>query len=399
MSHSRTPFRRFLSGAAALALLAACNEPIDFDLRDFGGGFDTTEVALNAQARPAPDAQGVITYPTYRVAVAQRDETVRGLAQRLGLNAEEVARLNGISPDAPLRRDELVALPGGGGGTAPGAAPVATGGVDVATLAGNAIDRSGVTSTALPPAGGTAAPAAAPQPGIGQTEPVRHQVARGETVYTIARRYNVDVGALARLNNLGADLAVREGQQILIPIGATPTAAPSAAATAPGEGSAAPLPPSAAEPLPDNEVPAAEAAAEIAAEPTPAPDLGAEQTAAPASSAMSMPAQGSIIRAYAPGRNEGIDIGAAAGAEVRAAATGVVAAITTNTEGIQIVVIRHDGGLLTVYTHLENLSVAKDDRVSQGQVIGRVRPGDPSFLHFEVRRGMQSLDPADFLPL
>jgi lipoprotein NlpD len=31
-------------------------------------------------------------------------------------------------------------------------------------------------------------------------------------------------------------------------------------------------------------------------------------------------------------------------------------------------------------------------------VIGKVRAGDPAFLHFEVRRGMVSQDPADFLP-
>jgi len=44
--------------------------------------------------------------------------------------------------------------------------------------------------------------------------------------------------------------------------------------------------------------------------------------------------------------------------------------------------------------------VAKGDRVSQGDVIGVVAPTegrDPS-LHFEVRRGVESVDPARFLP-
>ena len=75
-----------------------------------------------------------------------------------------------------------------------------------------------------------------------------------------------------------------------------------------------------------------------------------------------------------------------------------MAAVTTNTEGVQIVVIKHADDLLTVYTNLDNLSVAKDDAVSRGQVIGKVRPDDPSFLHFEVRRGMASADPTEFLP-
>ena len=71
---------------------------------------------------------------------------------------------------------------------------------------------------------------------------------------------------------------------------------------------------------------------------------------------------------------------------------------TTDTSGGGTVVIKHSDGLLTVYTQLEGLTVAKDASVSQGQVIARVRAGNPSFLHFEVRRGLQSLDPTDFLP-
>ena len=108
--------------------------------------------------------------------------------------------------------------------------------------------------------------------------------------------------------------------------------------------------------------------------------------------------QGDIIRAYAAGRNEGIDIGVPAGTSVKAAASGTVAAVTTDTSGVAIVVLKHDGGLLTVYTNLEGLTVAKDASVSRGQVIGKVRAGDPSFLHFEVRRGLTSADPAEFLP-
>mgnify|MGYP002380475544 CR=1 FL=1 len=123
-----------------------------------------------------------------------------------------------------------------------------------------------------------------------------------------------------------------------------------------------------------------------------------EASLAAPSARFAMPVSGAIIRAYAAGRNEGIDIGAPSGTQVRAADAGTVAAVTTNTEGIQIVVIRHSDGLLTVYTHLDNLTIAKDQTVTRGQVIGRVRAGDPSYLHFEVRRGMASQDPTQFLP-
>ena len=47
---------------------------------------------------------------------------------------------------------------------------------------------------------------------------MRHRVEAGETAYSIARLYGVSVTALASWNGLGPDLAVRENQELLIPI-------------------------------------------------------------------------------------------------------------------------------------------------------------------------------------
>jgi murein DD-endopeptidase MepM/ murein hydrolase activator NlpD len=364
------------------------------DLRDLGEGFSTTDAAMSAVERPAPDNRGVISYPNYQVAVARQGDTVGTLAGRLGVNAQQLAAYNGLTPDAALRADEVVALPSRVAEPLPAGGAVAPA-TDLVGVASAAIDRAGpVTTTTLSPV--AAAPAAAPTPPSAPAgaEPVRHQVVRGETAYSIARLYNVPVRTIAEWNGLGSDLTVREGQFLLEPSPGAATTPP-AQVTAPGAGSRTPIPPSAAEPLPDEEpLPAAQAQPEPAAAPQ---DLGNQQTTA-SDAQLVMPVTGSIIRAYSPGRNEGIDIGAPAGTEVRAADAGTVAAITTNTEGIQIVVIKHANDLLTVYTHLDNLMVAKDARVSRGQPIGKVRSGDPSFLHFEVRRGMQSQDPTEFLP-
>lgn len=380
---------RFAGGAAMLAMLAACSggEKFDMDFRRLSDGFSTTEAAQQAAQRPTPDSRGVITYQNSQVVVTREGDTVRSIAQRLGVDADEVGNYNGIAPDTPLRRDELIALPRRIEGL-----PVSAGGVDVTSLAGAAIDRAGnVTTQPLPAAAGAAVATGTPF-GAAPSEPVRHQVARGETAYTIARLYNVPVADIAAWNGLGGDLMVREGQQLLIPLtGGTPPSS-TGATTQPGEGSPTPAPPSAATPLP-----APESAAATAAPAPAAPNLGSQQTAAPQARFV-QPVAGSIIRAYAPGRNEGIDIGAPAGSDVRAADAGTVAAVTTDTQGIKIVVIRHSDGLLTVYTHLDNLAVQKDSNVSRGQVIGRVRAGDPSFLHFEVRRGMSSQDPTSYLP-
>ncbi|NBD28587.1 MAG: peptidoglycan DD-metalloendopeptidase family protein [Alphaproteobacteria bacterium] len=385
------PVRCLLAGTALVAL-AACDSDgnlADFDLRDLGGGFDTSEAVANLPNRPRPDDRGVISYPGYQVVVARQGETVRQIAGRLGVNAEQLANYNAIDPDTPLRRDEIVALPGRVAEPSPATGAVATGPiqppsqVDVTTLASDAIDRAGDQRST--PASQPATPSDAPT-GV---EPLRHQVQRGETVYSIARLYDVPVRGLAEWNGLGADLTIREGQQLLIPASGTSRPAP-AAVTNPGEGTQTPTPPSAAQPLPA-ETP------EVAPEAPPAPDIG-QQSSAATDAPLIYPISGSIIREYSPGRNEGIDIAADAGTPVKAAADGTVAAITENTNGAKIVVLRHTGNILTVYVNVQDLTVSKDDRVSQGQSIATVAAGSPSALHFEVRDGLESVDPADYLP-
>ena len=369
-----------LMATATSVALAGCAD-FDMDLRDLGEGFDTTSAVENRPNRPSPDDRGVISYPTYQVVVARQEDTITSIAERLGLNAGELARYNGIGTNTILRRDEIIALPSR---VSEPSGTTTSAPLDVTAIATSALDRADTqTPTATTP---TDTPAAA--------EPLRHRVARGETVYSVARLYSVPVRTIADWNGLGPDLAVREGQFLLIPQNGSSAPAP-VPVVEPGQGSVTPVPPSAAAPLPD-ETPSVPAAAPAVPH---APDIGTAAPAPAASNAVLIyPVQGDIIRAYSPGRNEGIDIGAAPGASVKAAAAGEVAAVTTDTSGVPIVVIKHPDNLLTVYTNLEGLSVAKGDSVTRGQQIARVRDADPSFLHFEVRRGLQSVDPADFLP-
>ncbi len=371
-------FPRAAVAVAALVALAGCaDNGYDFDLRGMAGGFSTTEAALNARTaeRPQPDARGVISYPTYQVAVAQRGDTLASVANRVGLPVNEVARYNGIPAETTLRAGEIIALPRRVDGMS--ATPTAAGTIDVTTLAGNALDRVGTTPTA---------PAAA-QPGA---EPVRHQVQRGETAYSIARRYGVSVRSLADWNSLDAALTVREGQYLLIPV-VLERMASAVDGSPPGVGSATPIPPSAAAPLPD------ETAAPLSPDAGPtSPDLGESRTAA-SSARMAMPVDGKIVRAFEKGKTDGIDISATAGSAVRAAADGTIAAITRDTDQVPILVIKHSGNILTVYAGIDSIKVKKGDRVTRGQAIAQVRAADPAFLHFQVREGTVSVDPLDYL--
>ncbi len=387
--NSRHRLRAAVLGTA-LVTLGACGQPFDLDMRRYGGGLDTSEAALAAtESRPRPDDRGVISYPNYQVAIARRGDRIGDVAARVGLPADELARYNGVPTDAVLRQDEVIALPRRVGEPSPATGAIGTGPIlpagqiDVTTLAGNAIDRAGSQGTITP-----AAPVTAPaQTG---TEPVRHRVVRGETAYQIARLYNVSPRALTEWNGLGSDMMVREGQYLLIPVSAEAPPVRTAAVAAPGTGSATPVPPSAATPLPDEkpETPAAAPAS---------PDLGTDRTTASGSSALMMPVSGSIIRGYAKGKSEGIDIAASPGTSVKAAADGTVAAITRDTDQVPIVVLRHADNLLTVYAGVEGVTLEKGDSVKRGQAIAKIRNANPSFLHFEVRQGFDSVDPMPFL--
>ena len=110
MTLSRLP----ILGLSALLLVSACGktQPFDWDLRGGANALDTSGAALQAtDPRPQADARGVISYPGYQVAVAQRGDTVASVAGRVGLAPDELARYNALRPTDPLRQGEVLALP------------------------------------------------------------------------------------------------------------------------------------------------------------------------------------------------------------------------------------------------------------------------------------------------
>ncbi len=383
-SRFQIPRSGLLLSGTALFLLAACDEPFDPDLRDAfntGNGLSTAEAARTATAeRPQPDARGIISYPGYQVAVARRGDTVASLANRIGVSPGELARYNGIRPDDPLRDGEIIALPGRV--SEPLGGPIQSP-VDINSVAGSAldsVDSQAIETTSLDP-----------NARVG-VEPIRHKVERGETAFTIARLYNVSIRSLAEWNGLDSKFTVHEGQHLLIPV-ALPgdTTEPFDATELPGAGSATPTPPSAAKPLPAEDTKPASAAVANAA-----PDLSDSQTAGD-TGRMSWPVRGDIIREYAKGKSEGIDIAAAPGTPVKAAAAGTVAAITEDSNGVPIIVVKHPDNLLTVYSNVDKLRVRKGDKVTRGQPLAEIRSTGTAALHFEVRDGFESVNPADFL--
>ncbi|NOX74454.1 MAG: peptidoglycan DD-metalloendopeptidase family protein [Alphaproteobacteria bacterium] len=343
--------------------LSACETGIDL------GGYNLTNGGERVAPRPAADSRGVISYPTYQVVVARQGDTVIDVAKRIGMPAKKLADHNGLGLDQALRRGELLAIPG----------RVKTGatGVDITTIASTAISDADARAQST-----------GPPPKSSAIEPIRHRVERGETAYSIARLYDVSVTALASWNGLGTDLSVREGQQLLIPIVETPAPRVSDASK-PGKGTATPTPPSASKPLPKKvtkpKIPTS-------------PDLGKLKTASDDGKFL-MPVTGKIIAAYSgkAGGNEGIDIAASKGTAVKSADDGEVALISKSVGSNTIVLIRHAGNIYTVYSNVTDVKLTKGQKIKRGQRIGGVAAGSPSYLHFEVREGTKSVDPAPFL--
>ena len=105
----------------------------------------------------------------------------------------------------------------------------------------------------------------------------------------------------------------------------------------------------------------------------------------------------SVYRTYTKGKTDGIDIAAQPGSAVVAAKTGSVAAITSDSDNVHVIVLRHADGLLTIYSNVTGIAVKEGQQVSQGAKIAEIRPGASPYVHFEVRRGMNSTDPMPFL--
>ncbi len=354
----------------SMIALTACD---DFTLGDLNTklnprpGSQTTQ-SSPVTARPQPDSRGVITYPNYQVIVAQRNDTMAELGGRVGMTAQDLARHNGLPQDYIARKGEVLALPKGI--IIPTTEEISESTLE--TRAAAAIDRAGDT----PIQTGTL------QPG---PEPIRHTVEQGETAYSIARLYGVSVTSLASWNGLDRNLSVRTGQQLLIPVAEDGSV--KEAVLLPAD-DATPEPPSASQPLP--------ADVEVAVIPE-SPNLAADLTPPGASGKLLRPVSGKVIRGYKSGGNEGLDIAASAGTSVKAAETGEIALISKSSSQNTIVLIRHPDNLYTVYSNVSGVTVKKGQSVKRGQTIAKVASGDPSFVHFEIRRGTESVDPVPYL--
>jgi murein DD-endopeptidase MepM/ murein hydrolase activator NlpD/phage tail protein X len=369
---------------------------------------------------------------------AAQGDTAEGLSRRYGVPAAAIVQANGGNQS--FASGQTVVIPTYSL-TAPAqqAAPVAQQQVASAPASRGASDlvRQPAAPAAAARAGWQAGaqPAAAAQqarPVQQAARPASHQVASGETMVGIARRYGVTRDQLARANNLQPTQSLQIGQTLRLP-GPAPAAtaqnrplsvepsAPTATAAAPAQRreqaqravAQAQATPAGrrADPAPTAAIPPAQpalAAAQSEAAPAPAPTPAQAEApaAAPAAAASAepqfrWPARGRVINGFRAGTNDGIKLSVPQGTPVKAAEDGVVAYAGSELRGYgNLVLVRHSNGYVTAYAHNSAINVRRGDQVRRGQTIAAAgQTGNVSSpqIHFEIRRGATPVDPMTLL--
>ncbi len=98
--------------------------------------------------------------------------------------------------------------------------------------------------------------------------------------------------------------------------------------------------------------------------------------------------------------HNGLDIVNRPGTPIRAAMAGTVADAAFNANYGNYVILRHPGNFQTLYGHMTRSLVVRNQKVSQGQVIGELGTTGYStgpHLHFSIFRNLEPVDPLRYL--
>lgn len=201
------------------------------------------------------------------------------------------------------------------------------------------------------------------------TDGIMHKVKKGETVYSVAKKYEANPQAIVDypFNSFTDDetFALAVGQTLMVPDGIMPQVQPVSPRTSLAQ--------------------------------TLTPDAGAVS----AVGSFVWPAAGNISQGYR-WYHRAIDIANRGGGAILAADSGrvTVAGWPDNGGYGNRVVIDHGNGYTTLYAHLSRVSVVPGQSVSRGDVLGSMGTTGRStgvHLHFEIRAGGALQNPLNYL--
>lgn len=269
-----------------------------------------------------------------------------------------------------------------------------------------------------------------------------YRVKAGETLWSIAMRFDKDFRELARINKLDDKFTIYADQALrLEPEGAENSTAPAAATTTATTAVATPKPAMTSKPLssPATSKPAATTAAvakpaatvattaaatatAVTTDKPPATAAGVKvkpaATVAKISPSVSSPVQasaksgslawgwpvtGQLLKRFSSEGvgSKGIDIAGKRGDPVKAAADGVVVYAGEGLVGYgKLIILRHNDEYISAYAHNDRLIATEGQRVKLGQTIAEVGStgAERDKLHFEIRFQGRPVDPLGVLP-
>lgn len=219
-----------------------------------------------------------------------------------------------------------------------------------------------------------------------------HHVAKGETLYSIAWRYNLDYKKLALANNLDSRYTIYPGQELRldtsnVAVRAVPPK------RAPHTSKTVPKAPVKTSPAPKQR--------SIKATKTVTPKVDPKTDFTPKN--WTWPAKGKIIATFSSENalHKGIDLVGDLGEPVVAAAVGTVVYSGDGLRGYgKLIIIKHSEKYLSAYAHNRRLMVTEGENVTMGQQIAEMGSTgtDRVKLHFEIRHDGQPVNPLSYLP-
>jgi lipoprotein NlpD len=250
----------------------------------------------------------------------------------------------------------------------------------------------------------------APVVTVGQAPTVQpnqrvHVVARGDTLYAIAWRYETTVAKLAQLNGLAPPYLIHVGNRLVLDPPVPADAAAGKATAASGVAvMAVPEPELDTQPGPRPVVAGAPVLppASVAVPPAPGSPVPVPTAAAASGWSWQWPATGNVTRQHdSNGKFKGINIQSRPGTPIQAAAPGEVVYAGDGLRGYgQLIIVQHSEVYLSAYAYNRVMAVREGDKVTAGQRLGEVGgdAANPGRLYFEIRKQGEPIDPTRLLP-
>lgn len=225
--------------------------------------------------------------------------------------------------------------------------------------------------------------------------PQTYRVQRGDTLYSVSRKYNISPQDLADLNDMSPDGTLRTGQKLVLPVDDSTnniTTQPEVSITQPRVN-----PPIKTQPRVTRTDVANGSPRRTASNATQCPNPADETLQ------FVVPAEGELIGGFSEtGTQKGIEIASDFGTPVVASAAGEVAYSGTGLRGYgKLILIKHNSTYITAYAHNSKLLVKQGQTVEQGEQIAEMGNTDTNRveLYFELRRCGKAVDPSKYLPL